>query len=198
MGFFVFGMMCRFVLTMKKYINFTITTVWILFTRWFDAYSTYQHTPNLGKEANPLVSIFGFGWTPLMAVVAVGILYVIYTYYLAIFQPYNFEPKEKGYSLSHFIGYVYTGKKQSWISVFYKIPRDLQRFNHVIIGQLLSRCLVFAGFVSTIMWLLINNTEFYKSIHSAPMIYLILIIGSVYISYRWFKKIYSEYITSAQ
>jgi len=64
-------------------------------------------------------------------------------------------------------------------------------------GQLLSRCLVFAGVLSTIMWLLINNTEFYKNIHSATMIYLILIIGSVIISYRWFKKIYSEYITTA-
>jgi len=187
-------MMGRFGFTMKKNINFIITTVWILFTRWFDASSTYQHTPNLGKEANPLVSIFGFGWTPLMVVVAVGSLYVIYTYYLATFQPYNFEPKEKGYSLSHFIGYVYTGKKQSWISVFYKIPKDLQRFNHVIMGQLSSRCLVFAGFVSTIMWLLINNTEFYKSIHSAPMIYLILLTGCVFISYRYFKNIYNQYL----
>ena len=183
---------------MNRKQKFTIVTVWILLTRGYDTYATFQHTPDLGKEANPLVSVFGFGWTPLLVVVAVGSLYVIYTYYLATFQKYNFLPKEKGYSLSHFIGYVYTGKKQSWISVFYKIPKDLQRFNHVIMGQLLSRCLVFAGFVSTIMWLLINNTEFYKSIHSAPMIYLILIIGSVYISYRWFKKIYSEYITNVQ
>jgi len=182
---------------MNRKQKFTIVTVWILLTRGYDTYATFQHTPDLGKEANPLVSVFGFNWTPLLVVVAVGSLYVIYTYYLATFQTYNFLPKEKGYSLSHFIGYVYTGKKQSWISVFYKIPKDLQRFNHVIMGQLLSRCLVFAGFVSTIMWLLINNTEFYKSIHSAPMIYLILIIGSVYISYRWFKKIYSEYITTA-
>ena len=75
---------------MNKKQKFTILTVWILLTRWFDAYSTYQHTQDLGKEANILVSIFGFNWTPLL--VAVGSLYVIYTYYLATFQTYNFEP----------------------------------------------------------------------------------------------------------
>ena len=182
---------------MNRKLKFIITTVWILLSRAYDVYATYQHTPDLSKEANPLVSVFGFSWTSLLAVVLFCSIYVIYTYYLATFQTYNFLPKEKGYSLSHFIGYVYNGKKQSWISVFYKIPKDLKRFNHVIMGQLLSRCLVFAGFVSTIMWLLINNTEFYKSIHSAQMIYLILITGSVFISYRWFKNIYNEYITSA-
>jgi Kef-type K+ transport system membrane component KefB len=182
---------------MNKKLKFTITTIWILLTRWFDAFSTYRHTPDLGKEANPLVSIFGFGWTPLLVVIVALSIYVIYAYYLATFQTFNLVPSEKGYSFSHFIGYVYIGKKQSWISLFYKFPKDLNRLNHFV-GQLLSRCLVFAGFLSTAMWLLINNTEFYKSIHSAPMIYLILIIGSVYIFYRWFKNIYNEYLTSAR
>ena len=81
---------------MKKNIKFTITIVWILLTRWFDAFSTYLHTPDLGKEANPLVSVFGFSWTPLLVVVVVCSIYAIYTYYLATFQIYNFLPKEKG------------------------------------------------------------------------------------------------------
>mgnify|MGYP000595252376 CR=1 FL=1 len=58
---------------MNKKLKFTITTIWILLTRWFDAFSTYRHTPDLGKEANPLVSIFGFGWTPLLVVIVVDI-----------------------------------------------------------------------------------------------------------------------------
>ena len=77
---------------MNRKQKFTIVTVWILLTRGYDTYATFQHTPYLGKEANPLVSVFGFGWTPLLVVVAVGSLYVIYTYYLATFQTYNFEP----------------------------------------------------------------------------------------------------------
>ena len=75
---------------MNRKQKFTIVTVWILLTRGYDAYATFQHTPDLDKEANPLVSVFGFNWTPLL--VAVGSLYVIYTYYLATFQTYNFEP----------------------------------------------------------------------------------------------------------
>ena len=49
-------------------------TFWILLTRWFDAYSTYQYTPDLGKESNPLVSIFGFGWTPCIGPILGSIL----------------------------------------------------------------------------------------------------------------------------
>jgi len=182
---------------MNRKLKFIITTVWILLSRAYDVYATYQHTPDLSKEANPLVSVFGFNWTSLLAVVLFCSIYVIYTYYLTTFHPFNLEPKEKGYTLSHFIGYIYTGKKQSWISLFYKFPKDLKRLNHYS-GQLFSRCLVFAGVVSTIMWLLINNTEFYKNIHSVTMIYLILIIGSVIICHRWFKRKYSVYVATAK
>ena len=81
---------------MKKNIKFTITIVWILLTRWFDAFSTYRHTPDLGKEANPLVSIFGFGWTPLLVVIVVLSIYVIYAYYFATFQTFNLAPSKRG------------------------------------------------------------------------------------------------------
>jgi len=42
----------------------------------------------------------------------------------------------------------------------------------------MTRCLVFGGVVSTFMWLLLNYVPYYKNIHSATIIYLILVIGS--------------------
>jgi len=177
----------------KKILKFITVSTWILFTRVYDTYATYQHTPDLIKEANPLVSIFGFNWLSLLITLIFCTMYVIYAYYIAIFEEYNLLPEEKGYTFSHFIGYIYTGKKQHWLSLFYKIPKDLKRFNHFM-GIIFTKCLVFAGVVSTMMWLLINNTEFYKNIHSAPLIYLILITGCFYIYYRWYTKLYSKYI----
>ena len=125
-----------------------------MFSRWFDGYSTYNHTPDLTKEANPLVSIFGFGWTPLLIVYILAVAYVIYTYLVANFNTYDLMPSEKGYSFSHCIGYIYTGTTQPWGVLFYKYPKKLIRLHHYV-GHLVTRCLVFAGFISTIMWLLI-------------------------------------------
>ena len=62
-------------------------------------------------------------------------------------------------------------------------------------GQLLTSCLVYAGILSTIMWLLINKTEYYyKEIHSSTLIYLILITGAIAIIYNWNKTKYKEYL----
>ena len=179
-------------MNMKKNITFSLTVLWILATRVYDASCTFQHTPDLTLEANPLVSLFGLSWTPLLIIISILGIYCMYAYYLAFFKHFNFYPTEKDYSFSNFIGYIYLGKKQSWISILYKFPKDINRFHHYM-GNLMSRCLVFLGVVSTFMWLLINYVPYYKNIHSATIIYLILLIGSVLICYNWFLKLYKEY-----
>lgn len=78
---------------------------------------------------------------------------------------------------------------------FYKIPKDINRFNHWM-GQTLPQCLSFAGLVSTMMWLLIHHSDYYKSIHSATMIYIFLISGCIVIIYSWNKKIFKQYLSS--
>jgi phosphate starvation-inducible membrane PsiE len=70
---------------------------------------------------------------------------------------------------------------------------DLKRANNYF-GQLLTKFLVYAGITSTIMWLLINHTDYYKTIHSASMVYSILIAGCITIAYIWNKSLYKEYL----
>ena len=74
----------------------------------------------------------------------------------------------------------------------YKLPNDINQFHHYM-ENLMSRCLVFVGVVTTFMWLLINYVPYYKNIHSATIIYVIVIIGSVFICYNWFLKLYKDY-----
>ena len=179
-------------MNMKKNITFSLTLLWILATRVYDAYCTFQYTPDLTHEANPLVSLFSLSWTPLLIIISILFMYTIYAYYLSFFKHFNFYPTEKDYSFSNFIGYIYLGKKQSWISILYKFPKDINRFHHYM-GNLMSRCLVFVGVVTTFMWLLINYVPYYKNIHSATIIYVIVIIGSVFICYNWFLKLYKDY-----
>jgi hypothetical protein len=91
------------------------------------------------------------------------------------------------------VAYLYLGKKESWPAIFYKFPKDIHRFNRYF-GLMMSKFLVYAGIVSTVMWLLINYTEWYKNVHSAAVIYSVLIIGCAFIFYFWNKKMYQDYL----
>lgn len=178
---------------MSKKIKFTLTTAFIVLTRGFDAYCTSVHTPDLNKESNPLVSVLGLGWAPLLLIIGALTFYIIYCYYNATFKPYNLLPAEKEYTFGNTIAYAFLGKKGPWYSVFYQLPNSIKRFN-AYMGYTMPACLVFAGVVSTIMWILINNTTFYAPYHSATAIYSILIAGCCIIVYNFHSGLYSQYL----
>ena len=178
---------------MSKKNKFIFTTIWILFSRSYDAYCTFQLTPDLSKESNPLVSWLGMTWTPLLITISLLTIYVIYVYARSVFYPTNLIPAEKGYSFSNIIAFVYLGYKDEWTALFYKFPKNLQRFNRYM-GYFMPPCLVFAGIVSTLMWLLINYSSFYKNYHSVSLIYTFLIGGCVLIIYQWNRLLYQKYL----
>lgn len=179
---------------MNKKLKFILTTVWILFSRGYDAYSTFLLTPDLSREANPLVTIGGVSsWSALLFILSILTIYVLYAFYVSEFRPMNLFPKEKNYSFGNFMAYLYLGVNTSWTKVLYQLPKDMHRLNQYM-GHLMTRGLVYFGVVSTIMWLLIDHSDFYKSIHSAGLIYSILIGGLVVIYYAWNKRMYKEYL----
>ncbi len=163
-------------------------------TRSYDAYCTYQLTPNLSKEANPLVTVGGVSsWTLLLIILGICTLYVFYANYISVYKPSPLLPTEKGYSFGSVVAFIYLGFKDSWTSIFYKLPKDIKRFN-TYMGHVLTRCLIWAGFVSTVMWLLINHTSYYRSFHSATMVYAVLLTGCFVIGYHWNKTQYKQYL----
>ena len=190
---------------MSKSFRFALATVWILLSRSYDAYCTNQLTPDLSKESNPLVSVFGLSWTPLLLVLSVLTLYAIYVAYLVAFKPMNLLPREKGYSFGEVTAFTYfgtlgssrTSKRSPVIKMFYSIPKDLHRFNQYM-GHTLTQCLVYAGIVSTVMWLLIRHTSFYAPFHNVYVIYTLLIGGCAAIIYTWHKRMYAEYLNRAR
>jgi Kef-type K+ transport system membrane component KefB len=180
--------------TAKKHLKFFTLTIWILFSRSYDAYCTHTLTPDLSKEANPLVTVGGVSsWTVLIVILSILTAYSLYTFFIRTYKPTNLFPAEKGYSFSHFVGYLFLGKKEPWTSTLFKYPSDMKRLNNYM-GVILTRCLVFAGIVSTTMWILIHNSEYYRSVHSAPIVYSILIAGCLGIVYQWNKAEYARYL----
>jgi hypothetical protein len=179
---------------MNQKLKFVVITTWIVWTRSYDAYCTSLLTPDLSKEANPLVSVLGIdSWFWLLMIVGGLTAYVIYTYYLRLFRPMDLLPAEGGYSFSNMVAYTYLGKKTAWWAMFYQLPNSWKRFNHYM-GALMTPCLVYAGLVSTIMWVLINHTNYYQTIHSAALVYTILIAGCLLICYYWNRQLYKAYI----
>lgn len=66
---------------MKKKL-FVITVVVYLLTTLADLGLTYLNTPDLSRESNPLVTVFGLGWGALITVAALSvIMFVSLTYY---------------------------------------------------------------------------------------------------------------------
>lgn len=177
---------------MSKTSRYLLVTSWIIFSRAYDAYSSVLFTPDLSKESNPLASVAGLQWTPILIIVSVLTLYCIYAFYLSIFKPKNLFPEEKGLRPSEFAGYLYFGRKMHWIFMLFMLPSDLKRFNRYM-GATLTPCIAFAGIVSTVMWLLIKYTDFYKEYHSATLIYSILLIGSAMIMIVWNYRQYKQY-----
>lgn len=177
---------------MNQSIKFAVLTAWIIFSRAFDAFCTYQHTPDLRKEANPLVSVIGMNWSLLLAVVGGLTVYTIFVFFQRLFRPEDLMPSEKGMSFGDFSAWLYFGKKEHWSSMIYKIPGDWRRFNQWM-GVTLPACMSFAGVVSTAMWLLINGSETYRKMHGSASIYAILIIGSLAMIVGWHLKMFKKY-----
>ena len=177
----------------KSTIKFISITVWIILSRAYDVYATWQFTPDLEREANPLASVLGLNWGAILFIIIGVLLYIFYTLYINTFKKYDLLPAEKGLKFSEFMPYVYLGKKDKWFSILYKFPKDKKRLNYIM-GYMLSRTLVLAGFVSTIMWILINYTDFYyPKFHKTAVLYSILVIGALVIWIDFNKKLYKKY-----
>lgn len=182
---------------MTKKLKFAAATVWILISRAYDAYCTNQFTPDLSQEANPLVSVLGLSWTGLLVVLGLLTVYTLYIFYISTFRPINLLPTEAGYTFSQIVAYTYLGRKAEWTAIFHKFPGSVERFNHWM-GQTLAHCLVYAGIISTAMWLLINNSATYRAVHSAALIYTVIVLGCLLITYRWNRVMYTRYISSSE
>ena len=179
---------------MNKTIKFTIMTAWIILSRAYDAFCSVQYTPDLSHEANPLVSVLGItSWPVVLGIIAILTLYVIYTYYFKLFKKFDALPKEENLSFTNFATQYYLGRKAHWTKALYHIPKPVQRV-HYILGSLMPKSLAFAGVVSTLMWLCIHYVNGYlENMHSALVIYSIIVLGSAVIAYRHFKNAYKQY-----
>lgn len=163
----------------------------------YDYVSTKNFTPDLSKETNPLVYIGGLKWNALTIILVILTMYVIYALYISIYKNHKLLPNRTGLSFKEFVPYYYFGNEERLSSLFWKFPKSFMRFN-AIMGAILAGALVFAGIISTTMWILINYTTwYYPGLHFPPLLYGLILIGAVAAGYLHFRNSYAKYQSSS-
>ena len=178
---------------MKKHLKFTLILTGILLTRAYDAYCTALFTPDLKREANPLVSVFHLQWSGFLLVIGCLLLYVVYALYINTYKQVNLFPAQKHLSFGQFVIQSLYGPEGSWTAFLYKFPADKKKL-HYVFGYILSYGLLWAGIVTTTMWLLINHTAtYYTHFHSYTGTISFILGGIVVVIYYYFNKLYNLY-----
>lgn len=75
-----------------------------------DTLVTYHFTPGLDLEANPLASVLGWGWGPLLAVNLVALLAIAYCSIRWCAQPQRYEYSAEVHDLWSFASYACYGR----------------------------------------------------------------------------------------
>lgn len=176
-----------------KTFKFILIVGFIILTRWFDYTCTYNYTHDLAQETNILVHYAGFEWSGLLISLLLIVTYAIYSLALSTYSSYNVYPQEKNLKYQDFTTYLYLGYPGKWTMMFYRLPNSITRLN-IIFGPIMAYSLVWAGLVTTTMWILMARSMMYAYFfHSPVLIYFALITGVLVISKLRFVYFYRVY-----
>ncbi|HKK88251.1 MAG TPA: hypothetical protein VJ917_05335 [Saprospiraceae bacterium] len=179
---------------MKKMILLILGNLWIGLTRAYDIYCTYEFTPDLDREANPLVTILGIkDWSILLAIIVPLILYSMYCWYDQLYR-FQWQISDQVASFEDFFTLNYFGERTRWFKVLYSFPLSLRQ-NHRLATIFLPPALMLAGVMSTLMWMGIRSPwDWYASIHSPWLIWTMLTVGTFIIFYIRMKMAYRQFL----
>ena len=171
-----------------KHVTFIFLCLGIIGTRIYDFFATRQFRSESTTKAHLLPQ--GQGFSILLFIVT---LYILYALYISYYRRINLFPGRKGMTFREFIPYAYLGYKDKWRALLWKIPGSFSRFNSFF-GPILAWSLLWAGVVTTFMWLLINKTSwYYPRYHNPLFIYLIMLFGVLVVTAIHFTNLYRQY-----
>jgi hypothetical protein len=104
--------------------RFIFLSALLILTRLADAQTTYLYTPDLKKEANPLVSLFGSGWTGSIIMQITGLTFVIYALWIYSFKKVQVPDFNKNITLKQFISLFHFNDAGSFLKLFYRLPTN--------------------------------------------------------------------------
>ena len=173
---------------MKKFLYLTLL---LILTRCADIVTTYLSTPDLKYEFNPLVSIFGSGWTGVIFFQLLFLIIIIYALWIYTSKTIEVPAFDKGLALKKFISLFYFRNTRSFLKLFYKLPTNKNSFFYSL-GYIVSYSLIIISFLvsfSTALLLMNNNYKnFYNLNKGWIWLYSIGFLLVAFFFIRFFKK----------
>ncbi|UCG61685.1 MAG: hypothetical protein JSV52_15470 [Candidatus Zixiibacteriota bacterium] len=177
----------------KKHREFVLLTVLLCVTRLSDIYTTFVVTPDLVRETNPIVSMFGQGWTWLIGVQIVLVSSIVLLNYLSIFKSRPDHPSQSGLSLRKFATRYYLGREQHWVNLVFRLPYRWNVFVRAF-GYTLPRVLIVVGLMVSVSSLLLSVSQTYANYYPPlPAFYAVIAAIALLVYYRFFQLEYNAY-----
>jgi len=173
---------------MKKFI---FLSALLILTRFADAQTTYLYTSDLKKEANPLVSLFGFGWTGSIIIQITGLTFVIYALWIYSFKKVQVPDFNKKITLKQFISLFHFNDTGSFLKLFYKLPTNKNSLLYSF-GYISTYTLIFFSIIvscSTTFLILSKGYRNFYSFYKTPiLLYTLSFILIIILAVRFYKK----------
>lgn len=178
--------------------EFLWLTALLCLTRIGDIAMTYLVTPDLARETNPLVSLFGQGWISVIAVQIVLVLAIVLLNYYGLFKVKPAYPSQTGLSFGEFATTYYLGRKQHWTNLLLRFPTRWSVFVKAF-GYALPRALIVIGLLVSVSSATLTVSKAYSDFYPAvrPVFYVTLVATALYFYFRFFKVEYRAYCDSA-
>jgi hypothetical protein len=178
----------------NKYLEFITLLFAVILTRTADFVGTLYYTPNLDKELNPMVIIFGFGWVGILVLQILGISFVAFINYLSLFRTKIIEINNKGLNFHEFLSMLYFNQVSAWKwSYVYRASLYGKNQSLNMYGWLIPRVLIYVGLVLMFFFFLLNFIPAYREIHKffiVPM--YLLMFSSLPVCFYWYHKLRFE------
>ena len=173
---------------MKKFI---LVIFLMVISRFYDAYTTFIFIPDLERETNFLVSMFGIGWTSILIVQIVVMCFLSYTAYIYYFKTIKIIDFDENISLKQFISIFHFNNPNDFFKMFYKLPTNKHSFLYSL-GAIVPKGLIIISLIagtSTTM-LILNDVyrTFYREYNVPIFLYASMAIILAVLSINFYRK----------
>lgn len=162
--------------------------------RLFDIITTALFTPNLDREANPIVSLLGANWTIIILLQITFCAFIIYGLYLH-YKTEIKQPTIPNLRFHEYISQLNFNHSNSFHKKFYTIPKN-KTFFIVHTGFVLTQTLIISSFLVGLSTSFLLTSTSYRAFYNHGMVYFIYsgMIGlAIYFSIQFYRKSYHEY-----
>jgi hypothetical protein len=186
-----------FVDTLNAMKKFLFLTFLLIVARLSDIITTYIYIPNLEKELNPIVSVFGQGWTTMLLVQVIIISGFIYSLWVYSTKKLTLPKVDNSLTLKEFISLLNFKDTISYKKIFYKIPKNKTAIFYTIgyCGTISLIVLSFLVAISTTFLILSPDYRiFYRNYKIPVFLILSFVVMFIILLIKFYKSEYKNWL----